>query len=107
MIDHARVGQPGRDAAERERERHEPLRPHAGGPVLLDRAVDALLGAPLDGVGAHDLGAHHGLGDRGEHHADLVAHDGVRRAQLALEVAQADRKSGAKHTQTTIASCQE
>ena len=56
--------------------------------VLVDGGVDPLLGAVLDGVGADHRGADHGLGDRGEQHADLAAYGAVGRGQLALEVAQ-------------------
>ena len=50
--------------------------------------VDAVLGAPLDGVGADDGRADDRLGDGREHHADLAPHHAVRLGELALEVAQ-------------------
>ena len=45
---HRGVGQPGRDAAEGERDDREPLGAGAGRLVLVDRLVDPLLGAVLD-----------------------------------------------------------
>ena len=67
IIDHAGVGQAGREAAEGERDDGEALRAGVGLLVLLDRGVDARLGAVLDGVGADHGGADDRLGDRDEH----------------------------------------
>ena len=57
-----------------------------------DRLVDAVLGAVLDRVGAHDGGADDRLGDRREHDADLAAHHAVGGREPALEVAQREEQ---------------
>ena len=50
--------------------------------VLVDRGVDAGLGAVLDGVGPHHRGADDRLGDRRQHHADLPPDRAVGGGQL-------------------------
>ena len=94
---HAGVGEAGREATEGERDHRELLGLDAGRLELVDRGVDALLGAVLDGVGADHLGADDRLGDRREQHPDLAAYDGVGRGQLALEPADREEQRRERH----------
>ena len=92
--DDARVGEAGRETAQRERRDGVGLGVGVGPLPVDDRVVDAGLGAVLDAVRAHDGGTHDRLGDRAEQDPHLVADDGVGRGELLLEPADREEQRG-------------